>query len=255
MIPLTLRFAVSSTVTRTPSREYFDLDRREMGIVAIIRKGPDPKWGVLVGEIIHNLRSALDHLVWELVVLETGEGPITNKTQFPIFRTEHGKNAYDGRGERVYLHGVGDTAKALIRSKQPFSTGEDVESPLWKLLRLSDFDKHRTLHLMGAMLYTGRIKFPFLAQGVEPIDTFAREPGPFENETILAWLRVSGTGWPFVVPEDQVSVEGHTSFDVAFDERNPDVRRARVIPTLAAIGERVNQIIEQIAAEIFGLSL
>src|SRR5438128_1457871 len=40
-------------------------------------------WGVAVGDIVHNTRSALDHLVYQLVVL-AGAQP-HNGHQFPIF--------------------------------------------------------------------------------------------------------------------------------------------------------------------------
>src|SRR5208283_1885052 len=43
---------------------------------------PSNEWGVLVGEIAHNLRSALDGLVYQLARLET-DTPAPN-TQFPI---------------------------------------------------------------------------------------------------------------------------------------------------------------------------
>jgi hypothetical protein len=48
-------------------------------------------WGVQVGEIVHNLRSALDHSIWELVILTTGRPPaLPTKNQFPIFKSKDG---------------------------------------------------------------------------------------------------------------------------------------------------------------------
>src|SRR5689334_16234875 len=38
--------------------------------------------GIVVGDALHNLRSALDHLVWQLAVIGTGPG---ERNQFPIF--------------------------------------------------------------------------------------------------------------------------------------------------------------------------
>ena len=54
-------------------------------------------WGVLIGEILHNLRSALDHLIWQLVILETGAPPTTTKTAFPIFETAAGYKSREAR--------------------------------------------------------------------------------------------------------------------------------------------------------------
>jgi hypothetical protein len=44
------------------------------GVLRVKRECP-AAWGVLVGDFIHNLRSALDHLVWQLVIHETGNPP------------------------------------------------------------------------------------------------------------------------------------------------------------------------------------
>src|SRR5262245_55828519 len=103
-------------------------DGLEVYAVVKERHPVDLMLSVIAGEIVHDMRSALDHLVWELVIKETGAPPTTNKTQFPIFITREG---YDSkRGERSLLHGVGTRAKAIIRSLQPFETGEDRDSPL-----------------------------------------------------------------------------------------------------------------------------
>lgn len=50
--------------------------------------------GAVVGDIAHNVRSALDGLVWELARLHTGRDP--GCTQFPIFREPAGFE-HDGR--------------------------------------------------------------------------------------------------------------------------------------------------------------
>jgi hypothetical protein len=45
-------------------------------------------WSILAGEVLHNLRSALDHAVYELVILNTGTPPPSksrSRNQFPIF--------------------------------------------------------------------------------------------------------------------------------------------------------------------------
>jgi hypothetical protein len=34
---------------------------------------PPPRWGVVIGEIVHDLRSALDHLVWQMVLANNGQ--------------------------------------------------------------------------------------------------------------------------------------------------------------------------------------
>lgn len=48
-----------------------------------VRDIPPPWWSTIIGDIVHNLRSALDHLAYQLV-LANGHKP-GGKTGYPIF--------------------------------------------------------------------------------------------------------------------------------------------------------------------------
>ena len=56
--------------------------------------GIPPGFPLIAGEAAHQLRSALDHLVWQLVIANTGATPTGTKSGFPIFKNEKG---YDKR--------------------------------------------------------------------------------------------------------------------------------------------------------------
>ncbi len=47
-------------------REEFRSDERKFTYTVIICREPPAQFGVIVGEIVHNLRSALDQAVWQL---------------------------------------------------------------------------------------------------------------------------------------------------------------------------------------------
>ncbi|MEJ7657391.1 MAG: hypothetical protein WKF33_10225 [Thermoleophilaceae bacterium] len=49
----------------------------------VIREHPDPSWALLVSEVVHHLRAALDYLVWQLVLLNGAEP--YHRYQFPIY--------------------------------------------------------------------------------------------------------------------------------------------------------------------------
>src|SRR5262249_8364684 len=108
----------------------------------IVKKPCPPMWSVIIGEIIHDLRSALDHSVYVLVIKATSASPPDgSRTQFPIFLLA---SKFDLHSLSM-LKGVSNKSAALIKSLQPFSTGEGGGSPLWHLNQLSNFDKHRTI--------------------------------------------------------------------------------------------------------------
>jgi hypothetical protein len=98
---------------------------------------PPPRYlGVLIGETVQNLRTALDYLVFGLAWFDSGPD-IERKTQFPI---EDRPQGFSGR-RNSFLKGVSDEHVAAIERLQPYNGG------LWlaNLRTLSNLDKHNVL--------------------------------------------------------------------------------------------------------------
>jgi hypothetical protein len=131
----------------------FDPDTGEKAInLKILKEPKNPDWGLILGDMVHNLRSALDHLVWQLVILN-GKKP-RRQNQFPIIGT---KNEYwevpANRSESVrdrMLAGVSEDHRAFIDMVQPFNAGDDApqnsRTSLALLSWISNADKHRVIH-------------------------------------------------------------------------------------------------------------
>ena len=62
-----------------------DHKRTEKSFRIEVSKEPPLVWSVIVGDFAYNLRSALDHLVWQLALLNTNNP--NQRTEFPIFKT------------------------------------------------------------------------------------------------------------------------------------------------------------------------
>jgi hypothetical protein len=110
-------------------------------VVLSVAEDPPPHWGVFLGDIVQNLRAALDHLVWRLVPLTGAKG--TRRTQFPIVCYTRAWQAAQGRN----LRGVHKEHRALIRALQPFQSPHSPQRhPLAQVAWLSNIDKHRVVH-------------------------------------------------------------------------------------------------------------
>ena len=102
--------------------------------------------GLLVGDIVYNLRSALDHLVYQLALINTG-GNVARpeRTQFPICDS---RLLYE-KAASADLAEVAPDHKQVIESFQPYHPMEENISvglyfhPLAMLRDLSNTDKHR----------------------------------------------------------------------------------------------------------------
>lgn len=120
-------------------------------------------WGLDIGDFVHNLRSALDHLVWSLIV-HHGIAP-TNRHEFPVFLDEVDYR----RSAPKKLAGLSSGALDEFESLQPFRSPvaglEPQVQPLWLLHQMDVVDKHRLLHVVRCIADTSALTTPDLFPG------------------------------------------------------------------------------------------
>lgn len=105
---------------------------------------------MVIGDCLHNMRSALDHIVWQLV-LANHQAP-GKSNAFPI--TDTANRFRDICRKR--LNGVSPPAQAIIEGLQPYHHRQNHRNlgPLWTLSELANTDKHRTLNLTAVLADT-----------------------------------------------------------------------------------------------------
>jgi hypothetical protein len=110
---------------------------------------PPERFHTRLGEMLHNLRSSLDHLAWVLV--ETSAGSPGKDTKWPVCDTRPTADAY---GIHPPPHVAGcdhPDVLAFIDEHQPYAYGADFfEHGLWVLHRLAILDRHRHIVSRGA---------------------------------------------------------------------------------------------------------
>jgi hypothetical protein len=124
---------------------------------------PPPAWWTLyLGDFIHNLRGCLDHLIYQLVIANNCDPGA--HTAFPICETEgQWKRNVDERRRQAdrppVTEGVSDLALGIVKLHQPLrhrTANARQNDPLMHLLRMSNTDKHRTIHV--AAVHRGRVQ-------------------------------------------------------------------------------------------------
>ena len=100
-------------------------------------------YSIRIGEIAYNLRSALDHLIWQLV-RANGKRP-THNNEFPIFSTESECEKQVNRK----LRGVEENKGRLVHDFQPCSDVGEVGKHLLMLKSICNIDKHRHLNVIA----------------------------------------------------------------------------------------------------------
>ncbi len=145
-----------------------------------------------IGDVISNLRSSLDYLVWQLV-LANGETP-SGRNEFPIYENELSvigkRGCYRKDGLRK-LRGVSPTNQTIIERLQPYNGGK-ANLFLASLNTLRNEDIHRSLTLT-VVKSTGSA-FVGTYKGESISDVLGRELaskcyyGPLEYKTVLCTL-------------------------------------------------------------------
>lgn len=113
---------------------------------------PPLSWGIEVGAFAHALRSALDNLLWQVILVRGGMPG--KETQFPIYEDEsvfREDTKRDRSRARRATEGVKPPDFAFIESTQPFNAGGNATTkkraakwhPLALLSYLNNTDKHR----------------------------------------------------------------------------------------------------------------
>lgn len=141
---------VDATLARQPNAVVGEIepDSGDKVYRAHLKWEPPREWGLTLGDCIHNLRSALDHMVWDLVILN-GETP-DPKTEFPIYG-DPAQYRLKHEAPRK-LRGVPAEAAEVIEEAQPYHSPRPRSSPLWALRELDIIDKHRSLLLTSSIV-------------------------------------------------------------------------------------------------------
>ena len=199
------------------------------------------EWSVRVGEILYNLRSALDHLVWQLL-LANRQNPGRHNA-FPIVN-----KPCDWQKATSQLEGVTSQVEKMIQRLQPYTGGySDLHLPfdvwaLWTLHSLCNIDKHRYLHLVTVVPDADVDEILCnKPDGSPSLQGYGYAGKIKENKVLLRFNNAAAT----INPTFQL--------DVCFEDIEPEVTGGSTVPVilddcLAAVRGVVKRLIMEIKA-------
>lgn len=234
---------------REPNKVRFDDETEAPAILLRVVVEPVPiEFSMVAGDIVHNLRSALDYLAWELVLSE-GQTP-GRHTAFPIYvkKTDFDKRVRNPpKGRLSPLEGIDPASDkfALVEWFQPYrhvGMGPN-ETMLAVLAALSNRDKHRGLLAGSSWLHALDLD-RILEMSGAPLSSYEvlATPDILENEAPLARLMPpDGVGL-----QGRVEVKGQLPFEITVSDGDSavpvgsfDFMRSEVVRVLRAFEERV----------------
>ena len=190
----------------------------------------------LLGDTINNLRSALDHVAYQ-VVLKDSAAPPKQHVYFPIADTE--ATYLNTRSNK--MKGASPRAIREIDALKPYAGGNDE---LWKLHKLNNIDKHRMLITAGSAFHS----FNFGALLSSTIDTWFPEASPPKMDLYLQpadrmFPLHAGCDLFIDVPNADPNPELHFRFDLCFGESGV-VTSDPILESVRRMSDQVETVIK-----------
>jgi hypothetical protein len=211
----TLDDRVNRWLSKDRYRVTDELDPERGDHVVSLHPDETPEcFSVLISDCIHNMRSALDNLAYDLAVAYTGERLTDRqrqKSEFPIF----GDKPLSATNRNKKIGGVHPEAIKVICDLQPHLRPDNgyASDPLWVLHELENIDKHRTITTVLGQFQMMELPGPFKLVGV----VINMGIGPLEGKTEL--MRY-GSAIP-LEPNGEVEIKPRATLDVAFPKASP----------------------------------
>lgn len=142
----------------------------------------DMRGAMLLGDMIHDFRAALDHQMWAVTPVAAKAGRNARRVQFPIHTEARGWESWRSEWGRHY----GEKVLAVLADAQPcqLHTERARHHALGLLQSLSNMDKHRALNVTAHVAHEG---YPFRITPAPPSGVrVTRHAGPIAPDSILA---------------------------------------------------------------------
>lgn len=189
----------------------------------VVKRQPPPILALIVGDLVHSLRTALDYAAWQLV--DSNDGRPGRHTQYPISLTEED---FEKSGRRQ-LRGAAESAIRAVSLNQPFRIATPKKHPLWVLSDLDNRDKHRLLHVVGGVITRAGIGARPPGMSVENLVFYSRPRRFLLHGDLVARVKVSSGKPPLSV-----------TFSVVLDAEEQSLREA-LMPLFAAVEQAVTE--------------
>lgn len=136
-----------------------------------LAKNVPPRFGVLAGEIVHHLRSSLDHVAWMLSSERSQRAKGSNAIAFPIL-IEEPTDEHELRSYNRKIQGIASPdALTLIKHLQPYNATKPLDDPLAIIHEFDRIDKHHNLVIVETSWEVGfRLPLSWIISGSN-IDT------------------------------------------------------------------------------------
>jgi hypothetical protein len=199
-------------------------------------------WPVVLGEILYDLRSSLDHAIY-LITCRYAPDKLSKWTAFPICTSESrfvGSGPKDQRSGLYKLRGVPAEAVELIERIQPFHVQPPLRpehATLSVFEDLANIDKHRALNLCRRSAQD--LKATPRGGPLAVKSAFWSALKRLDEGTVLGFYEPAGE------LTDGSDFDVEVQFEISWDDGGPPIATDRgVIVSINEFGRLINEILK-----------
>lgn len=212
--------------------------------IEVVGDKPIPDdFGLIIGDAVHCLRCALDHVVWEAVSphLEANHDP--RKVQFPFPKKKEG---LESAITSSLIHLAGLKFRTAIEATRPYPGGDDA---LVSLHMVDNSDKHRVIYTVAELVHFAKMNPNSICPTAPNIT--------FENMEFGGTNKLIRWDFPSHLTRQQRRAAGipahgtriSATFDIRFGDSHP-MAHASVRQTLARLHNAVEDAISKISGAL-----
>jgi hypothetical protein len=202
------------------------------------------RWGVIIGDVLHEASSALDYVAWQLALRKRLKPD--RRTAFPVCLKA---GDWESKTTKAMLQHIRPEDRQWIKTRQPYPApqGERPETHAHAMLRkLSNMDKHQVLHTAFLLPMDVDARPSVIRDIGRVIDMEFFINAPVEDGAEFANASVVLSG-----PNPYMKVDAHLSIYVGFvGSEYGWMDRGMLFYTLRAILKTVRDTVEEAAARI-----
>jgi hypothetical protein len=198
-------------------------------ILEVRKEPPVRDWGMMAGDVIHGLRSALDNLAYALQVKHSGPPADPKKVLVQFIICDDAK---DWSGQCYKIKAMSPDVRAEIERLQPYHRADPTKRHILSILRdLSNVDKHRRLLVVVAV--APNVGFTLFNQ----ITALTGYSGPLVDGTVIALWKIDGP-----LPKPEMNMDYTMPLSIEFPDEWP-AWRGNVTKVLEVAADHVENVI------------
>lgn len=212
---------------------------------------PREQLALCFGEMLYHLRAALDSLVYEIAIIDSGQDPPPDaeKLEFPIRSSQA---SFDQAARKIGP--LSDQHRRMVRSIQPYDAGERsdgqraVAAALDELNDLARKDRHRGVRVITSWVANKRPKVS-LPPGCDLLWLNPTPPAPLdpEGEQKVADFKIANwRGDPDAIADVTCTIDVFVE-GIATPASDADTLDARARMMLAAVSELIGKFEQTLA--------